>query len=130
MEDGTSNVGKDGKTRRRKTASDRAKESVKEMTEGLNDMIMTNAVKLLTSTMTAGTNEPADNAVAAAFRSVDGMNRTLNLMQSLKMQIDMVKNTLGEEENDSLQTKQVKKRRIEQLEQAYTKTFETLGKFE
>ena len=58
------------------------------------------------------------------------MNRTLNLMQSLKMQIDMVKNTIGKDDNDGLQAKQVKKRRIEQLEQAYTKTFETLGKFE
>ena len=114
MEDGTSNVGKDGKTRRRKTASDRAKESVKEMTEGLND-IMTNAVKLLTSTMTAGTNEPGDNAVATAFRSVDGMNRTLNLMQSLKMQIDMVKNTISEDDNDSLQAKQVKKGALSNL---------------
>ena len=51
-------------------------------------------------------------------------------MQSLKMQIDMVKNTISEDDNDSEQAKQVKKRRIEQLEQAYTKTFETLGKFE
>ena len=53
------------------------------MTEGLND-IMINAVKLLTTTMTDGANEPGDVAAAAAFRSVDGMNRTINLMQSMQ----------------------------------------------
>ena len=98
------------------------------MTEGLND-IMINAVKLLTSTL----NDEAksrENATAEAFRSVDGMNRTLNLMQSLKLQIETVRNTMSDDENDNEETVQVKRRRIEQLEKAYNKTFETLGKFE
>ena len=36
-------------------------------------------------------------------------------MQSLKMQIDMVKNTISEDDNDSLQAKQVKKGALSNL---------------